>query len=129
MAPDSIDSPRALRDAMGGEQNMDVLRALIARATTAVLVADRFGRYVAANDAACRLTGYTEKELLRKAVPDLTGAVDEEVNEVLWRGFLEHGAQTGEFAIKRRDGTTVLVHYEAVTHILPGVHVTFLTPA
>ena len=124
-----ISTPQALREALGAESRPDVLRRLIANASCAVLVADRAGRYVMANDEACRLTGYTMKELLQKALPDLTGAADDEVADVLWRGFLDHGSQTGEFSINRKDGSAILVRYDALAHVLPGLHVSFLAPA
>lgn len=129
MAPVNISRPQDLREALGSDATMDVLCKLIAGASPAVLVTDRLGRYVAANDAACKLTGYPMKELLQKALPDLTGVVDDPVADVLWRGFVDHGEQTGEFSIKRKDGSTILVRYDALTHVLPGLHATFLTPA
>ena len=128
MASANISTPHDLRNALGRDASIDVLRQLIAGVSPAVLVTDRMGRYVAANEAACRLTGYTMKELLKKALPDLTGPVDDEVADVLWRGFVDHGQQTGEFSIKRKDGSTISVRYDALANVLPGLHVTFLTP-
>jgi len=93
-----------------------------------VLITDRHGRYVAVNEAACKLTGYTAAELLTKALPDLTGALDANVADILWRGFLDQGHQTGEYTLARKDGGTVHVTYEAVANILPGYHASILQP-
>ena len=124
-----IATPQALSEALADDPTINALRRLIAGASCAVLVADRVGRYVAANDRACDLTGYTIGDLLRKTLSDLTGAADDRVAEVLWRAFLDRGQQTGKFSIRRHDGSSVLVRYDALANILPGFHVTFLTPA
>ena len=89
---------------------------------------DRHGRYVAVNEPACELTGYTAAELLVKALPDLTGAIDAQVADVLWRAFLDQGHQVGEYTIRRKDGTTVLVEYEALANVIPGYHASLLRP-
>ena len=128
MPPHDLLSPDALRDALARRPDIETLRRLIERVPAAVLVTDRFGSYVAANDAACALTGYPRQELLRKALPDLTGPVDDAIADVLWRGFLERGEQTGEFTIKTAAGAEILVRYEAIANIIANFHVTFLTP-
>ena len=94
---------------------------------SAVLVTDQHGSYVAANAAACRLTGFAEAELLRMAVPDLTAVPDEVVSDVLWRAFRDQGIQAGEYTLARKDGPAIVVHYEALANILPGYHASFLT--
>ena len=81
------------------------------------------------NRAACRLTGYRESELLRMSVSDLTGPVDLDVSDVLWRAFLEQGLQRGEYTLSRKDGSTVLVQYAAMANVSPGLHASFLTVA
>jgi phosphoheptose isomerase len=67
------------------------------------LAADNTGRYVAAN---ARATASGE----------------------LWRRFIQAGAQSGDYVLERRDGTSVSVHYAAYASVAPGVHVSVLTP-
>jgi PAS domain S-box-containing protein len=124
----NVSSPRALRDALGADATLTTLRRQISALPHPVLVADRAGHYVAANAAAGRLTGYTIGELLEKALPDLTGGSDETVSDSLWRAFLHTGEQTGTFEIRKKDGSTILVRYTALANVLPGLHVSFLTP-
>ena len=121
-------SPAELRDALGDDAGVEVVRQIIAEVADPVLVTDGSGRYVAVNDAACRLTGYRPEELLRMSVGDLTGAVDSDVSDVLWRAFRDQGQQRGEYTLLRRDGTTVRVRYEAMTNVAPGLHASFLAP-
>lgn len=117
-----------LRHALRGRRDLRALRHAIGTIEDPVLITDRHGRYVAVNEAACRLTGYTAAELLTKALPDLTGALDANVADILWRGFLDQGHQTGEYTLARKDGGTVHVTYEAVANILPGYHASILQP-
>lgn len=122
-------SPTTLREALPPDATIDDLRTAIARVSAPVLITDRHAQYVAANAAACALTGFSEVELTRLALPDLTGFADVAVSDVLWRGFLDQGIQTGEYTLSRKDGSTVLVRYEALANIIPGYHASFLEPA
>ena len=122
-------SPHALRDSLSRNPNLNALRTAIADLPEAVLITDRHGRYVLVNPAAARLTGYEPEELLRKALPDLTGTADVPVSDVLWRAFLEQGHQTGEYTLATKDGSTVLVQYEALANVIPGYHASFMRPA
>jgi PAS domain S-box-containing protein len=124
-----IVTPLDLRAAIGVDGDLPAIRILIQTIRTAVLIADRSGLYVAANRAACALTGYSEDELMRKGLHDLTGQADERVAEPLWRAFIEQGEQRGEFTLRRKDGSAVVVRYEALSNVAPGLHASFLEPA
>ena len=121
-------TPFELRNALSDDADLRILGDAIAPLTAAVLIADRHGQYVAVNEAASRLTGFSQAELVRKALPDLTGAPDTDVSDVLWRAFLDQGYQSGEFSIQRQDGSSVVVRYEALANVIPGYHVSFLRP-
>jgi PAS domain S-box-containing protein len=118
----------ALREALRGSTDLPAVRAAIGRCAVPVLIADRHGRYVAANEAACALTGFTASELQTQGLTDLTGAPDAQVADVLWRAFLEQGHQTGQYTLARKDGSTVVVEYEAFAHVAPGYHASILRP-
>jgi CheY-like chemotaxis protein len=53
------------------EVSARVLRSLFEHVDEAVFIADEHGRYTDANQAACRMLGYTVPELLGKTVEDL----------------------------------------------------------
>ena len=119
----------ALRHALGGRRDLHALSDAIGTIQDPVFITDRHGRYVAVNEGVCRLTGYTAPELLAKAFPDITSALDANVADVLWRAFLDQGYQTGEYTLACKDGSTVRVKYEAVANIVPGYHASILQPA
>ena len=84
------------------------------------MVIDKWGRYVAANDKLCRMSGYSEEELLSMTVADLT--VAPKVEQELWvllrkmDGFSGITQATG--GMRRKDGTIILCqsHARAITN-------------
>lgn len=117
------DARRQVRDGIAPTL---ALRELIDAAPFAALIADDSGRYVLANHAASRLTGYSGAELRRLSVWDLTPRDDEHDADVLWRAFLQQRAQTGVYRIRTKPGKTVNAQYAAQTHLLKGLHVSLL---
>jgi PAS domain S-box-containing protein len=94
----------------------------------ATLVADDRGRYVAANESACRLLGYSREELLQLSVWDLTPDPHEVEGLILWKEFIEVGVQAGVYWLARKDGSLVEVAYQARANVTPGRHVSRLVP-
>lgn len=123
-----IGDPDALCRALERSEYRDLgrIRSLISRSEVAVLVADDRARYVAVNEAACALTGYTESELVGMSLPDLTAPVDAAVADRLWTAFVDHRRQRGDFALWAKDRSAVIVRYEAIANVVPGLHVSFL---
>jgi PAS domain S-box-containing protein len=80
-------------------------RELFDRMPDAVLVADRGGRFVAANQAAERLLGYDEPRLRELSVVDVV--VDDEGARSAYETFLEEGAWRGQVELRRIDGRVV----------------------
>jgi PAS domain S-box-containing protein len=89
-------------------------RWLFEVATDAMLVADDDARYVDANPQAEILTGYTRDELLQLRVMDLTPDTVPEQGRPLYEEFLQQGRMTGEYQLRRKDGTLVSIEYAAV---------------
>jgi PAS domain S-box-containing protein len=108
------------------EANLQVLRSLINRLAVAALVVDTHGRFVAVNDAAAALTGYTASELTRLSVWQLTPSANEREADVLWRAFLSRGKQRGAYPLLTKDNRVVVAEYAAATDVLPGLHVSLL---
>ena len=104
-----------------------VVSGYIARSPIPALVADDSGAYIGVNAAAVALTGFTRAELLRRTVTDLTAPADAPVEERLWRSFLRSHHQRGSYALRRKDGEIIQVHYDAYTGIAPGLHLSFVT--
>lgn len=98
------------------------------RSPDATLVADDQGRYVAVNDAACLLLGYSREEVLQLSVWDLTPDPHQVEGLILWKEFIEIGAQAGVYWLARKDGSLVEVAYQARANVTPGRHVSRLVP-
>jgi PAS domain S-box-containing protein len=79
-------------------------------APLAIFVADDDRRYIAVNDYACRLLGYTRDELLSLGVLDVAVNPDaqEDYDQMLASGF-----RTGTARLRGKDGTEIEVAYRA----------------
>ena len=102
------------------------LRRLIDQLPLAALVANDAGLYVETNKAASALTGYPAAELNRLSVWHLTPLPNAREGEVLWRAFLQQGAQSGTYSLLTKDGRIITTTYAAQAHVLPGLHVSLL---
>ncbi|MEK7672010.1 MAG: PAS domain S-box protein, partial [Bacteroidota bacterium] len=102
------------------------LQALFDNALEAILLVDDEARYVDANPAACALLGYSREELLRMTVWDITPLPNYELGHKLWSEFIATGDQTGEYRLRRKDGTSIDAEYRAVSSIRPGLHLSIL---
>lgn len=96
-------------------RHSDVLRALresearyrsyVDNAPYAVFVADQEGRYQEVNPAACRLTGYTEAELLATGVGALLPIESQEEGLRHFERVQRDGHAYGEYPFLRKDGS------------------------
>jgi PAS domain S-box-containing protein len=104
-----------------------LLGEAIDRAPDAVLVADESMRYLAVNQAACRLLGYTREELLALRATDVAthaGTTDE------YDAMMARRGASGTTVLRRKDGTELAAAYRAHETKLAGmtVYVTILWP-
>ena len=79
-------------------------------APVAVLVADETGRYVAANQYACKLFGYQREELLRLRISDIVSDPDVEAH---YAHFVATGRDQRTVTGRRRDGSEFRFCYRA----------------
>ena len=73
------------------------------------------------------MTGYSNRELLASSVWELTPPSHERDFEVLWHTFLEQREQSGNYLLLAKDGRMVKTLYAARAHVLPGLHLSFMT--
>jgi PAS domain S-box-containing protein len=105
-----------------------LLGEAIDRAPDAVLVADESMRYLAVNQAACTLLGYTREELLSLRTTDIatypgaSGEYDE---------MMASRRKTGTTVLRRKDGEQIAAEYRAHETKLAGmtVYVAIVWPA
>jgi PAS domain S-box-containing protein len=73
---------------------------------------DSSRRYVAVNDAACELLGYSREELLKMTIDDLSFPSGAHVDP-MYTQFLRDGSMRGIFALRRKSGEGILVRFES----------------
>jgi PAS domain S-box-containing protein len=88
-----------------------------------ILAADDSGRYIAASDALCALTGYSQDELVEMHVWDLSITRNIEKDLRTWRQFLRVGGFVGEYHLRRKTDETIKIPCIAVADVVPGLHV------
>ena len=77
-----------------------------------MLVVDDDGHYVATNDSACRLTGYSHQELLNlRAGHDLAG---DEASRGIYQALERGKRMQGKKLVRRKDGEVVSCRYWGV---------------
>lgn len=86
----------------------------------AIFVADGEMGYLAVNDFACELLGYTRDELLALRVTDVAEAPSA---DAMYAEMIDVGAQEGLTPLRTKDGSTVIVRYLARTITVDGVDV------
>jgi PAS domain S-box-containing protein len=104
------------------EEQARQLLTFVTSALSSIVLANDEAKCMAVNPAACRLTGYSESELLDRFVWDL--ARPDAHARLLWNRFLATGECVGEFLVVRKDGAEVTIQLCGLTDIAPGLHAT-----
>ena len=106
-----------------GRADRHLQRALLGEAldtaALAVFVFEDDENYVAVNDAACELSGYTREELLELPLRDLAADPKQTLSNLKQ---VASGRRTGGRAgMRRKDGTVVEVEYRAARATIAGM--------
>jgi len=91
-------------------ESEELYRTLVEQSADGILVSDRSGRYVEANQAICRMLGYSRDELLAMSTPSLRAADDPLSPEDMDERLAETAAGIGllvERRYRRKDGTSL----------------------
>jgi PAS domain S-box-containing protein len=106
------------------EEQAQQLLTHVESTLSSVMLSNDEARCMAANPAACQLTGYSERELLARSLWDLAPLDALEHARMLWDRFLVNGECAGEFLMVQKDGATVAIQLCAQANISPGLHAT-----
>jgi PAS domain S-box-containing protein len=79
-------------------------RDYLAHSPHGIFVADEKGRLVQVNPAACRITGYSEMELLSMSVPDLHGEDGRQDATRHFQAVVREGQASGELQFRTKTG-------------------------
>ena len=86
----------------------------------AVFLSDEEGRFVAVNQAATELTGFSREELLAMRIPDLHDEPDLAAYRVFQRRILDGERILSEAPIRRKDGHKVAVEFNNSLVVIGG---------
>lgn len=79
-------------------------RCYISNAPDGVMLVDENGKYTEVNQAACEMTGYSEKELLQKSIIDLTQKIDLKKGLEHFKQVQQEGSARGDFGFITKSG-------------------------
>lgn len=68
--------------------------------------------YIAVNDSACELLGYTREELLKMRIDDISFPSGAHV-QPMYSQFVEDGSMRGIFALRRKSGEIIWVRFQS----------------
>jgi PAS domain-containing protein len=95
-----------------------------------VMVADDDGKYLAVNSAMCAMLGYEREDmLLGMSVWELTPERYGNSGAIMWRDFIASGEGFGTYQLVRADGRVAAFDFIAQANVIPGLHVSILTPS
>jgi PAS domain S-box-containing protein len=121
--PPSLCENRPVSDQIENLADPRVQQLLLAEALDTapllVFVADEQMRYVAVNQTACDVLGYTRSELLRLRVTDVAAAPEA---GGLYDAMLRTRRQEGSTPIRARDGRLIPFFYNARSATVAGMH-------
>lgn len=79
--------------------------------SVAALVADERGQYIAVNEAACTLTGYSRKALTRFRAGELSA---DDSSRQIYENVMQGRKLRGRKLVRREDGSVIDCHYWAM---------------
>ena len=96
---------------------------------SAVIVSDDAGRYLAANDAAVELLGYSREELAGLNARDVSEKTDEQLGEVMAMLKRERSVESVA-TLRRKDGVVGRIAYMGAESVVGGlpVYITVTAP-
>ena len=89
-------------------------RSYVENAPDGVFIADRDGKYLEVNQAACELTGYPREELTGLGIRRLLAAESMEEGKRHFDRLMRTGHSSGDLVIQRRNGSKIRLQVDAV---------------
>ncbi|MHA2265441.1 MAG: PAS domain S-box protein, partial [Candidatus Thorarchaeota archaeon] len=96
------------------KESEEKFRNYIENAPDGVLVVNNEGRVLEANEAICRITGYSKEELFKMSIPDTLAPESLEYGSEHFLRVLKEGRASGDLAFLRKDGTKGYWRVDAV---------------
>jgi two-component system, chemotaxis family, CheB/CheR fusion protein len=119
-----VDITRRKQDEAGLRESETRFRLLFEKSLEAITLTDDRGRFLAANDRACQLLGYSCEQLLGMGIEDLQITKPPRAAECYQR-YVSKGEETGELEFVRPDGQARVAEY-SVVKTAPEQHLSIL---
>src|SRR3989339_578251 len=87
------------------KESEENVRNYLERAPDGIFIVDNTGRYREANTSACRITGYSEEEIIKMSVRDLVAEESLEEGLTHFKEVMETGAATSDLWHKHKNGS------------------------
>jgi len=87
----------------GLEESKDNFKAIITQSADGITVADKSGNYIVVNPAFCKMSGYSEKELLKMTVFDMKA--EQQDHSSFFKSMTERESLPIHVILKRKDNT------------------------
>lgn len=94
-------------------QSEEKYRTLVEQASDAIFIADNAGRFITVNTSACKLSQYTEKELLKMSIYDFAIMEDIQKNPFHFEELKQGKTVITERLMKGKDGKPIYVDVNA----------------
>lgn len=101
-------------------KNEERFLAIFEGSRDALFITDQQAHFVAVNQAACKLTGYSREELLQMRIPDLHEEADLEAYKQYFHRILRGESILSEAKILRKDGQKIDVEFSNNIIFLDG---------
>ncbi len=98
------------------KESEEKYRALVEQASDGIYIADADGRIITVNSSSCRLSGYTEEEILGKSIAEFVPEDELKKNPLRFDELKQGRTVTSERKIKLKSGETLQV--ESITKML-----------
>lgn len=95
------------------ERSEEKYRAVFDKSLVSIVIADDKGNYLSANDAACKLFGYSLNEILKMNISDLKTIIKPGA-EQRYNEYLRKGEVNGEFDFITKTGEPKIAFYQAI---------------
>lgn len=118
-ATDITDKVKAEKES---EAARKMYKDMFYNSVTPMMICDSYMRYKDVNPAACKLLGYSRRELLKMHVWQLTRPDKKDETVILWTDFIATKYQTGTIELFKKDGKKIIVEYQATSEFTPGMH-------
>ncbi len=92
-------------------------RTLVEQAVDAIFIADENGNFITVNSSACKLSGFTEKELMQKTIYDFATAEGLEKNSFYFKKLKKDKTILIDTVMKERNGR--MINIEVNAKLLP----------